>query len=411
LISNIDYAISSIADIERMSSIGRSQRLYNYVLIGFLLWFIIFIGQLIYFSSSFHHHYCWLSTCQSHVSSSKFLSHKHRSVSSKKNDLIANIHRQPLLEQYQSRNVNLFRFTQPWTLPNKYFVYTCNQPCGGWGDRTRKIVGAYLLSLVLNRTFLINMTWPCSITHLLEPNIVPWNQTIAHFPNQTHYTVNNLTSSDTDYREVLRWRDIDIIYFQVKDLAYYSLLLWRDDFYRLLHSQYGLHRSTLFIHTVFTLIYELLFKLKAHPQSHMTEIATKYSLKSLYCAHIRLGRNPSNPNDMIFPKRERMNTSVIGFLKNITQGNQTIFVSTDSEDVQVYARKQFGSRLLNIDGIIRHIDRSGRRLACDAFEKTILDFYMISNCRAMIMSKSAFRFVSRLIDSYFRMSCIIFYFE
>jgi hypothetical protein len=116
-------------------------------------------------------------------------------------------------------------------------------------------------------------------------------------------------------------------------------------------------------------------------------------LKSLHCAHIRIGKNPSNPNDIIFPKREHMNTSVIGFLKNNSKLNEIIFVSTDSEEVQLYARKQFHSRLLTVDGIIRHIDRSGKKLACDGLEKTILDFYMISKCQKMIMSKSAFRLV------------------
>jgi hypothetical protein len=88
-----------------------------------------------------------------------------------------------------------------------------------------------------------------------------------------------------------------------------------------------------------------------------------------------------------------MNKSVIEFLKNNSLLNETIFVSTDCEEVQLYARKQFRSRLLSIEGIIRHIDRSGKKLACDGFEKTILDFYMISQCHTMVMSKSAFRFV------------------
>ena len=369
-----------------MSSMGRSQRLYVYILIGFLCWFLVFLAQIIYFSSS-PSYPCWFATCKKPRSHAKSFASK-SSSSPHENFLF---HRQPLLDQYRARHVNLARFVKPWNQPNKYLIYTCNQPCGGWGDRTRKIVGAFLLSLALNRTFLINMTWPCAITHLLEPNIIRWNRTIKNFSQRTNLIVSNLTASDNDYRQILLWENVDIIYFQVKDLGYYSLLLWRDDLYRVLHSQYGLHRSTLFIHTAFTLAYELLFKLKAHPQAHMNEISEKFNLKTLHCAHIRIGRNPSNPNDIVFPKRERMNTSVIGFLKNVSQSNDTIFVSTDSEEVQLYARRQFGRRLLTIEGLIRHIDRSGHKLACDGFEKTILDFYMISKCQTMVMSKSAFR--------------------
>jgi hypothetical protein len=377
---------------------GRSQRLYIYILIGFLIWFLIFIGQILYFSSFSIHNYCWSSSCKK-----LFLSSRISKKSSYEKSLLTRIHHQPLLQQYESRHVNFLRLIKPLTTSNKYFIYTCNQPCGGWGDRTRKIVGAYLLSLVLNRTFIINMTWPCPITNLLEPNFIQWNQTIKNLSKRTNLTINNLTASDKDYGDVLSWKNIDIIYFKVKDLGYYSLLLWRDDFYRILHLQYGLHRTTLFLHNIFTLIYELLFKLKFHPQSHMKDISEKFQLKSLHCAHIRSGKNPSNPNDIVFPKREHMNTSVIGFLKNNSKLHEIIFVSTDSEEVQLYARKQFHSRLLTVDGIIRHIDRSGKKLACDGLEKTILDFYMISQCQTMIMSKSAFR----LVTIFFR-SIVIF---
>lgn len=357
---------------------GRSQRLYSIVLIGFIFWYLIFLGQLIYFSSfSFEKFFVFSS--------------KNKLKSFEQKTIPYDFHRQPLLRQYQSRHVNFHRFFQPNPTSTKYLIYTCNQPCGGWGDRTRKIAGAFLLSLALNRTFLINMTWPCSINQFLEPNFIRWNQTIKNLSKRSNLTVTNLTASDNDYRLVLLWNNIDIIYFQVKDLAYYSLLLWRDDFYRVLHLQYGLHRSTLFLHTCFTLIYELLFKLRPHLQTHFDFIVKNSSFESLRCAHIRIGKNPSNPNDMIFPKRERMNTTVISFLKNISRPNEMIFVSTDSEEVHRYAQKQFGSRLLTIDGLIQHIDRSGKQRACDAFEKTLLDFYMFSQCQTVVMSKSAFR--------------------
>ncbi|CAF1309001.1 unnamed protein product [Rotaria magnacalcarata] len=371
---------------------NRYQRLYVYMLIGFVIWFLIFISQILYFSTFSTPDYCWFSSCKKKFPLSKISKQRHRIINSYEKSILARIHHQPLLQRYESSHVNFVRLTKPRTSPKKYLIYTCNQPCGGWGDRTRKIVGAYLLSLVLNRTFLINITWPCPITHLLEPNFINWNQTIKHLSKLKNTTIYNLSASDNDYREVMSWTDIDVIFFKVKDLAYYSLLLWRDDFYRILHIHYGLHRSTLFIHTVFTLVYELLFKLKSHPQSHIDELSEKIHLRHLSCAHIRIGKNPTNPNDVVFPKRERMNTTVIGFLKNISKSNELIFISTDSEEIQSYARKQLRSRLLNIDGVIRHIDRSGKKLACDGLEKTILDFYMISRCHTMVMSKSAFSF-------------------
>lgn len=373
---------------------GRSQRLYIYIIIGFIIWFIIFLCQILYFSSFSIHNFCWFSSCKNIFYPSHLSKKIRKTLSPYEKSLLTRIHHQPLIQQYESRHVNFLRLIKPITSSKKYFIYTCNQPCGGWGDRTRKIVGAYLLSLVLNRTFIINMTWPCTITNFLEPNFIQWNQTIKSIQNlKTNLTINNLGATDKDYGDILTWENIDIIYFKVKDLGFYSLLLWRDDFYRILHLQYGLHRSILFLHNIFTLIYELLFKLKSHPQTHFNDLVKTFKLKSLHCAHIRIGKNPSNPNDIVFPKRERMNKTVIEFLKNHSKLNDTIFVSTDSEQVQLYAKKIFHSRLMSIEGNIRHIDRSGKKLACDGFEKTILDFYMISQCHTMVMSKSAFRLV------------------
>ena len=375
---------------------GRSQRLYIYILIGFAIWLVIFLAQVLYFSSFSFKHYCWFSSCKIHPRPVKSVNRTNPYEKS----LLLRIHRQPLLQQYESRHVNFLRLVKPSTLTNKYLVYTCNQPCGGWGDRTRKIVGAYLLSVVLNRTFIIDMTWPCSISNLLEPNFILWNQTIKNPSKRTNLTVHTLTANDKDYANILAWETIDVIIFRVKDLGYYSLLLWRDDFYRVLHLQYGLHRSSLFLHSIFTLIYELLFQLKSHPQSHLNYLFAQLRQTPLHCAHIRIGRNPSNPNDIVFPKRELMNRTVVEFLKNQSRANEMIFVSTDSEEVQLYARGQFHSRLLNVEGSIRHIDRSGKKFACDGFEKTLLDFYMISQCRIMVMSKSAFRFVSLRHDRF-----------
>ena len=374
---------------------GRSQRLYCRILIGFFIWFLIFYGQLIYFNWHSVTNSCRSSTCRD-LSTNKFKSNSIENfrIQKKKtmnvNSLPDSV-RQPLLLRYVPLGVNLFRFTKLSNDTGKYLVYLCNKPCGGWGDRTRKIVGAFLLSLALNRTFIIRMNWPCPLTQLLEPNIIPWNVEIPNENQRTNLTVYKLTANDNDYRQLLLWKNIDVIYFPVKDLAYYSLLLWRDDLYRVLYYKYGLHRSILFLHSVFTLIYELLFKLKSHPQSHLDFISNKFHLDSLRCAHIRIGRNPSNPNDIIFPKRERMNKTVIAFLHNISKADDMIFVSTDSQDVQNYARQQFSSRFLTIDGLIQHIDRSGRHQSCNGFEKTVLDFYMISFCQTMIMSKSAFR--------------------
>ncbi len=113
----------------------------------------------------------------------------------------------------------------------------------------------------------------------------------------------------------------------------------------------------------------------------------------MLCGHLRIGRNPSNPKDVVFPHREQMNITVLKFLQS-RPGR--IFIATDSGEVQQLARKFFStndnqsSRLIEINGTIAHIDRDWNYLACESLEKTILDFHVFSHCQLAVISKSSF---------------------
>ncbi len=113
----------------------------------------------------------------------------------------------------------------------------------------------------------------------------------------------------------------------------------------------------------------------------------------LLCGHLRIGRNPSNPKDVVFPHRERMNITVLKFLQS-RPGR--VFITTDSGEVQQLARKLFSSdtnqpsRLIEINGTIAHIDRDWNYLGCQSLEKTILDFHALSYCDLAVISKSSF---------------------
>jgi hypothetical protein len=112
----------------------------------------------------------------------------------------------------------------------------------------------------------------------------------------------------------------------------------------------------------------------------------------LLCGHLRIGRNPSNPKDAVFPHREKMNTTVLNFL--LARPGR-VFITTDSRDVQHLARQLFAndarsSRLVEINGTIAHIDRDWNYLACESLEKTILDFHALASCHLAVISKSSF---------------------
>jgi hypothetical protein len=69
------------------------------------------------------------------------------------------------------------------TSEHRFIMYRCDREldknlCGGFGDRLKGILSAYLWSLLTNRTFLLRVTKPCNMVTLLEPNEVDWNREI-----------------------------------------------------------------------------------------------------------------------------------------------------------------------------------------------------------------------------------------
>ena len=60
---------------------------------------------------------------------------------------------------------------------------TTSWRCGGWGDRLKGIMSTYALSLVLNRSFSIEITQPCPLESMLLPNKVNWVSNYSRWIN------------------------------------------------------------------------------------------------------------------------------------------------------------------------------------------------------------------------------------
>ncbi|CAF1473959.1 unnamed protein product [Didymodactylos carnosus] len=72
-------------------------------------------------------------------------------------------------QRYSSLNMNLFH-TKNWTNNCSTLIYSCIRECGGWGDRQRGLESAFLLALITDRRFMIEMNFPCDIRTALQPN-------------------------------------------------------------------------------------------------------------------------------------------------------------------------------------------------------------------------------------------------
>lgn len=245
------------------------------------------------------------------------------------------------------------------------------------------------------------MTWPCSIEQILTSNYIPWS--ISSHPNiRNHSSMINITSLSVKDYSLLKSYDekYSVINIQTTNIAYFDLIAHHREYSQILFDQFGLKREHIHIITVYPLFYQLLIRLKSNLEEKLNELHLNES--RLLCGHLRIGRNPSNPKDVVFPHRERMNTTVLNFLRS-REGR--VFITTDSADVQQLARRLFShqpSRLIEINGTIAHIDRDWNYLGCRSLEKTILDFHALSYCHLAVISKSSFGHLAilRRLDPY-----------
>lgn len=236
------------------------------------------------------------------------------------------------------------------------------------------------------------MTWPCSIEKTLTSNLISWSiSSHLNIRNQSS-SINISSLSIKDYKLLKSYHEnYSIINIQTTNIAYFDLIARYSDFSESLFNRFRIKQEHIHIITLYPLFYQLLIKLKSHLQQKFDQLQLNSSPRDepLLCGHLRIGRNPSNPKDVVFPHREQMNITVLKFLQS-RPGR--VFITTDSSEVQQLARKLFSqsSRLIEINGTIAHIDRDWNYLACESLEKTILDFHALSFCNLAVISKSSF---------------------
>jgi hypothetical protein len=261
------------------------------------------------------------------------------------------------------------------------------------------------------------MTWPCSIERILTSNLIPWSISSHSHIRNISSSINITKLSLKDYKMLKSFdEEYSVLYIQTNNIAYLDIIARYPQFYQSLFNRFQLKQEHIHIITLYPLFYQLLIKLKPHlqqkldrlnlnnyPTGKTESIFLKFQFifcidlnidnGPLLCGHLRIGRNPSNPKDVVFPHRERMNTTVLNFL--LSRPGR-VFVTTDSREVQQLARKLFSksetnpSRLIEINGTIAHIDRDWNYLGCESLEKTILDFHALSHCDLAVISKSSF---------------------
>ncbi|XP_046567407.1 uncharacterized protein LOC124275784 [Haliotis rubra] len=299
---------------------------------------------------------------------------------------------------------------------------TTDKSCGGWADRQRGIAAAYLLAIVTGRRFGINMTYPSDIKLFYIPNIVDW-----------YIRESKLQGLSKEY---LRWMDNrkgpkDVNGdFNVKHPSDVIFLRTNMDIITLIQKspQYGHLCSKMFRNPnrgkVFHIIWHLLMKPSLHFEERIDLFMNKLPrTDELVCAHVRMRRNPTIPNDGAQINSLSTVKHLWTFLSKF-QNARRVFIASDSMDVRKSARKYFGAREIDIGGFVLHVDRQGKKPnAVWGFEMALLDQAVLSRCQVLVVSKSGFsvraammshldqelyEFINGTVTPYFRLKSKVF---
>ena len=94
-----------------------------------------------------------------------------------------------------------------------FLKYTCNHPCGGYGNRIQGITMALVFAILSNRALLIEMTYPFDINILLHPNAIQWNYklNIANVQQFVLIDFPNLQKNWPRFSEAIFDSSIDLI--------------------------------------------------------------------------------------------------------------------------------------------------------------------------------------------------------
>ncbi|CAF3503637.1 unnamed protein product [Adineta steineri] len=325
-----------------------------------------------------------------------------------------------LTNNSKTRDINLTAILTP-KRRGKYLVYVCHENCGGWGDRLRGIMSLFMLSLMLDRNFRIEITHPCNLTHILRPNLYNWTQSIdglIAIDPITHRRRFNLTRKMlittantqqnilTNVSQILHhnnsidsiWSE-DVLYWATNKDYFYQLS--NNIFYRKKFKSYGIMtKYNIKLEILFPLFYEILFRPVQKIQQHILKYKFKQKTHQIICAQIRTGKNPTIPDDKLLPGRQNISETIFSFIdSNLTNENSNIFLTTDNQQVYNEAQQRYGSRLLYVPGEITHLDRSLNinQKVCREQDKLLTDFHLLGElCDISIISNSGFGFWGNL---------------
>jgi len=301
-----------------------------------------------------------------------------------------------LVFNYNNLKVDLNEYYSffPNESDKKYVIYECTDEdlCGGWADRLKGIMSAYAISLLTDRYFLIYNIKSCLLSDYFESNSYFLNESINYTQVDQLWFLNDLS-----YRESLRF--VSAFNFTSKYISIKNNLDWieplsANPIFEKKINELGYNVKKFKIQFVFKEWYSKMFKLN----SRLNEKYLKFLKKAkpnkntkLICCQVRVGGGYDSD---VFMEKEKTkiywNYIRINFIKNLT--DYRLFLTTDQNDVELEAFKEFGVEfLVTNEGPNNHLDLVyNSKSTNENLDRIFLDFHSLQNCNMAIISESGF---------------------
>lgn len=259
---------------------------------------------------------------------------------------------------------------KPCSVSSQWLIYTCRhrttEHCGGWGDRWKGIRSSYILAQRAQRCFAIDM-------EVGGADLRTW---LRPARNGYNWTVPTLPASGTT-TSFYHWID-------VRAPPVEKVLQDKSQVVRVLWNKYIEHGNNLPAELQ-RAEFDSFFELSPMMLEHQRHLLRQLDHRPLTCAQVRVGANPTIPDDMVRLDAERqiqatqdwIDQQLFGSKSRGARGSSSgsaLLVWCDSEEVRRRWRARYNASWVEVEGIITHIDRSPPDMVLRWSYKTFLDW-------------------------------------
>ena len=266
----------------------------------------------------------------------------------------------------------------------RFMIYTCSGSglCGGWGDRLRGLYSVYLLSVLQNRSFGIEMNRPCPIEKFIRPAVLNW--TIFK---------KSIIGKTTAQLRILDWKapplTLQKILSQVPTTDVVRLT-FNEDYLDVFKTHTNIRERTPIISELPSVeiarnLYHGLFQYMDSFEKEIKDFFNdNFDGYHLIGVHIRVDTHRLKDTDL---------EQIWNFLAQYrNKTNYKIFIASDTQSVKERAKRLFSGQYVGLAGTIFHTDSRfhGSTNVCEGLKLSLFDHAILVRSQSLLLTPSGF---------------------